>query len=540
MKSALAASPGVAALRSALGWYGLALLALWGVFVLNQRYHWGWESYYNYGWTVPVVGLALIYLRWRDVPAPGPLSPTLRRILPGVIVLGLLVLFPLRLMNEVNVFWRVPFLLQSWTLLLISWAVLLLLGGRRWLGHFGFACFFLLTMVPWPYRIEIQVIQNLTAFVTASAVELMRLMGYPAEVRGNTIQIGSHWLGVDEACSGIRSLQALTMVALWLGEYFRLRLRGRLLVIVLGVFLTGIFNLLRATGLTLFTVHGGQESYERWHDPLGFITFIASILILYFACEWLGGKVEGLRGETPKRGLGARLSGRGPRWLAGVMILGAIAQPLATDAWFAYREREEPLRPDWTLQLDYASPHVEQRPIPKEVSKILNFDYGQRAVYGLGLGRMLEVYYYGHTGNDKMASVASYGHRPDICMTAAGARQVGSGSILEVEIDDELTLPLEHFIFESTDEDGNLYPIQVFWLVWERRNYGVEASRLDSLDYGTQFEMLWKGRRDYARKVILVSVLDEDSEIRARRDVRRFLSEFLVRVPTGEEASAGR
>ena len=120
--------------------------------------------------------------------------------------------------------------------------------------------------MPWPYRIEVQVIQGLTHYVTVSAVKLLHFAGYPAEVRGNTIVVGSHWLGVDQACSGIRSLQALTMVSLWLGEYFRLAWKGRFVVVAGAVLLTGIFNLLRATGLSIATFHGGNGTI-RWGSP---------------------------------------------------------------------------------------------------------------------------------------------------------------------------------------------------------------------------------------------------------------------------------
>jgi exosortase len=524
--SSLAAVP--EGIRRDLYLFGAALLALWGSFVLEQRYHWGWESYYNYGWTVPIVGVALLFLRWRDAPAPGTLPRWGRRLLAGVIIAGLVLLLPLRLMNEVNVFWRVPFLLQSWILLGVSWAALALVGGRGWFAHFWFPLAFFLTFVPWPYRLEVEVIQGLTGFVTAATVNLLHLVGYPAEVRGNTIVVGSHWLGVDQACSGIRSLQALTMVALWLGEYFRLAWKGRIIVVLGAALLTGVFNLLRATGLTIATFHGGNDAYESWHDPLGFVTFLTSIVLLYFLCEFFGGKVSKKVRETRKAGWSDEGRRPAPRAIAAAMLAVGIGLPLATEGWFRWREESSAARASWTLDLDFSSPRLRQVEIPEKVREVLNYNYGLRCLYEAGLGQELDLYFYGYTGEDKMQSVSSYGHRPDICMTSQGARAIGEEAPLTVEIRPGFELTLRHFKFETPGRNGEEpeFP-QVFWLVWERRNMGIEADRLDSLDYRTQLEMLWAGRRDYARQVLLISLRHVHSEAAARRHVRAFLRDHV-------------
>lgn len=514
--------------RSPLFLFGGALVALWGSFILEQRYHWGWESYYNYGWTVPLVGLALLILRWRDAPAPQTLDSSPRRLLAVLSFFALLALLPLRLMNEVNVFWRVPFLFQSWLLLFISWSFLALVGGRSWFAHFWFPLAFLLTFVPWPYRIEVEIIQGLTGFITASAVHLLHLIGYPAEVRGNTIVVGSHWLGVDQACSGIRSLQALTMVALWLGEYFRLALRGRLFVVAGALFLTGVFNLLRATGLAIATFQGGTHAYERWHDPLGFATFLTSVVLLYFLCEWTGGKISKKVRETSKRSWPTDTRSVGPRWIAWTAIAVGCGLPVATEAWFRWHESHTAEQPSWTLQLDYDSPRVQQIEIPEKVRTVLNYNYGLRCIYESGLGQNLDLYFYGYSGEDKMRSVASYGHRPDICMTSQGARQTGEEPPLAVQITPELELNLRHFLFEMPARDGfEAENLQVFWMVWEKRNMGFESSKLDSLNYQTQLEMLWAGRRNYERQVLLISMRDSTSTASARRKIRAFLSEHI-------------
>jgi hypothetical protein len=50
-------------------------------------------------------------------------------------------------------------------------------------------------------------------------------------------------LGIDEACSGVRSLQATLMVSLFLGEIHRLKIGARVALVAIGfgaAFLTNI------------------------------------------------------------------------------------------------------------------------------------------------------------------------------------------------------------------------------------------------------------------------------------------------------------
>ena len=66
--------------------------------------------------------------------------------------------------------------------------------------------------------IEQPVIQGLTRLNTALTVEILGLLGIPAVPQGNVIELATGSVGIDEACSGIRSLQATLMISLFLGE----------------------------------------------------------------------------------------------------------------------------------------------------------------------------------------------------------------------------------------------------------------------------------------------------------------------------------
>jgi hypothetical protein len=59
-------------------------------------------------------------------------------------------------------------------------------------------------------------------------VAFLNLFQITAVQHGNVIEVKSGLLGIDEACSGIRSLQATVMVSLFLGELYRATWQRRL------------------------------------------------------------------------------------------------------------------------------------------------------------------------------------------------------------------------------------------------------------------------------------------------------------------------
>ena len=133
---------------------------------------------------------------------------------------GAALFFPIRFLADANPDWR----LLSWFLALvvvsISLGFVYLIGGRPWLRHFAFPFLFFLVAVPWPVRIEQSVIQTLMRMVTTINVTFLQLAGVPALQHGNVIEVGKGFIGIEEACSGVRSLQATLMVSLFLGELY--------------------------------------------------------------------------------------------------------------------------------------------------------------------------------------------------------------------------------------------------------------------------------------------------------------------------------
>src|SRR5207244_7915063 len=141
------------------------------------------------------------------------------------------------------------------TLLLIWWA-----GGEAWLRHFAFPVAFIFVAVPWPTSVETPVIQGLMRLVAHGAAETAMLLGTPAEVEGNLIRVSNGLVGVNEACSGIRSLQTSLMIGLLFGELKRLSILRRAALVGGAVAIALVTNFLRAV---FFGRDRGNEKYFR-------------------------------------------------------------------------------------------------------------------------------------------------------------------------------------------------------------------------------------------------------------------------------------
>lgn len=104
---------------------------------------------------------------------------------------------------------------------------------------------------------------------------------------GSTIELARGFVVIDDACGGIRSLQAGIKASLFLGEYLALRTAGRIALVVAGAIIAFIANCARVLALILLVHRLGPDAIARWHDPVGgaaaFFTFalLLAVAILF-------------------------------------------------------------------------------------------------------------------------------------------------------------------------------------------------------------------------------------------------------------------
>ncbi len=239
--------------------YLLPLVGYWLVLIHYLGAQWSVYEQYNYGWAVPFLCL---YLLWRNAESRKQKVERGRRedgkagngkqktkwggavVLWALVLCGLLYA-PTRFLHEANPTWRLTSLL--WTLEVIGITLLTVwLVRSPWsvvssqacgvrspesgvpfqLSAFSISdlvfpiCFFLVA-VPWPSGLENLLVQSLQRGNVTATVELLGMVGIPAIQHGSVIELSRGVVGIDEACSGIRSLQATLMLSLFLGNSTR-------------------------------------------------------------------------------------------------------------------------------------------------------------------------------------------------------------------------------------------------------------------------------------------------------------------------------
>ena len=78
---------------------------------------------------------------------------------------------------------------------------------------------------------------------TAITIQILNVIGTLAVQHGNVIELSTGPVGIDDACTGVRSLQATFMVALFLGAFYRLTPLRRILLVVAGLLLAFVCNI---------------------------------------------------------------------------------------------------------------------------------------------------------------------------------------------------------------------------------------------------------------------------------------------------------
>ena len=252
-------------LRTLAPWFPGALVVCWWVWELSH--HWAAMVEYQFGWIV--VALAA-FLAWERVPnqperLPGrhPLLVTALSLVGFVIVLGA-ELYRIGLARTPTQVMLMSLGCASFVL-----AQMLALGGGAWTRHFLFPVIFFFVAVPIPKFFWNPIVFGLQAFVAMLNVEALNLMGVPAIQQNHVIQLPNTTVGVDEACSGVRSLQSSIMAALFIGDLTLRRAGWKVFFLMFGVALAVLGNFGRSLYLSVTAYRGGPDALKAVHDSAG-------------------------------------------------------------------------------------------------------------------------------------------------------------------------------------------------------------------------------------------------------------------------------
>jgi exosortase len=486
-------------------------------------------------------------------------------------------LLPLRVIYEINADW--PSVSWPYALIVVALTLYALhLAGppsvvrgpwsviSPWVKHFAFPVCFILVAVQWPWRIESPVTQGLMRLDANITVEILGWLNIPAMQRGNLIELATGTVGVNEACSGIRSFHSTFMAALFLGELYLFRRRTRLLLVVGGLALAFGFNVVRTVLLSWQANQHGVSAIDKWHDPAGFTISIACFLVLWAIAVFVKRRTTGLQDhrttEASTTDHGSRTAGpqsastgltpdlrppssgssdsqlstlnsqpasvsspwsvvSGPvrRYLLAVGCW-AICVLALTQLWYlAHDEDEKGI--GWTVALPETKPTFQKIELPPRTLELLKYDFAAAAKWYEDDGSEWTVYFCRWEGKSIMSLMSSRSHKPELCFPAAGLKQVSESQIDYFE-NGGLKLPFRKSTYSSPGQ--MVYVLYCLWQDGDERRKGMRAKNLIDRLYGPL-----EGTRRLGQRSLEIVTTGYSSMAEAEHAVRRRLPD-LIRI----------
>jgi exosortase B len=223
----------------------------------------------------PLIIAAAIWLVWQSrgklkaaTLSPAPIAGW------AVLLMGLTVLLLARNQDVwfLQVASEIP-VIAGCILLLAGWSVLKILA---------FPVGFLIFSAPAPGWMVDAATVPLKVLISNSVTQILYSAGYPIAQNGVVIAIGPYQLLVEDACSGMNSIFALSAIGAFYVYAFRWheKIRG-LILLSLIVPITIAANFLRVLTLVLIAYYGGVDKIEGvLHDLTGIALFAVAVSIM--------------------------------------------------------------------------------------------------------------------------------------------------------------------------------------------------------------------------------------------------------------------
>ena len=275
-----------------LPWLGPAFIVFW--WIRDLSFQWSGNPEFQHGWLVAALTGFLIWDRIETSPTDDTPSQSHWPLVLGLVGFPLVTIAELYRIGVARSPAQCMCLSLGCSLFLIG--NILLLKGPRTLRHFAFPFLFFFLAVPIPKIVWNPVVFTLQSWVSILDVELLNLSGIPAARQAHVIVLPNGSVGVDEACSGIRSLQSSLMAALFIADLVLHRLSAKIAFFFLGVALAIIGNLIRSFTLSVLAYRSGIDILEKWHDTAGW-SILGFTSLGVIALAWVFNRVESLKNQ---------------------------------------------------------------------------------------------------------------------------------------------------------------------------------------------------------------------------------------------------
>lgn len=255
---------------------------------------WDTDENYSHGFFVLPLALYFIWER-RQALLSADVQPSMLGL--GLVLLSLLLLMTGRLGAEL-------FLMRT-SLLGVIGGIILFVWGRAQFRVLLFPLAFLVFMIPLPSILFNQIAFPLQLVASKAGESVIALSGIPVLREGNVLRLPGKTLEVVEACSGLRSLISLTMLAVVLGYFSDRRTAARVIIALAAVPIAIVANAARIAGTGIASewispavADGFFHTFSGW---LIFVVAFAGLLVVQRIVARVGRPRPGLQAPlTPE------------------------------------------------------------------------------------------------------------------------------------------------------------------------------------------------------------------------------------------------
>jgi exosortase len=566
-----------------------AIGALWFILFRQLSNEWSINEQYGYGWFVPFFALFLFRIRWEDRPEPEVRSQrsdaanNRRALVASLIALpALLILLPLRLFEIANPEWRPLNWLHAAAVTTLTLLYIWYIGGAPWLRHFAFPILFVFVAVPWVTPIEVPIIQGLMRVVAGVAAETATLFGIPAQLEGNLIRVTNGLVGINEACSGVRSLQTSLMIGLLFGELKRLSILHRVALVAGAIAIAFIGNCARAFLLVWIAATKSIAAIGHWHDVAGYsivaAVFAGSLLLAILlgrknrpAAVVAGVSPANMEGLQParlplqRRSQKSEVRGELPLFSQRsyfllptscflVVLCWLALVEIGCEAWYRAHEQNVAPLPRWTVRWPKDAPGFHEIEIDENVRNRLRYNDGHEAAWDVTPAKLgessssvelpaaMKCILFAFRWNPGSSSVArAHAHRPDICLPLAGWKQVADTGVRTYPTANSFALPFHHFEFRPLrPENSGQLVMHIFYCLSEDRvpSPSATGSKLPQtaaprlrFTRNKRIRPVLEGRRHLGQQVMQVVFLSRDEIPDAESRFSELIREVVLAKP---------
>jgi exosortase len=310
--------------------------------------------------------------------------------------------------------------------------------------------------------------------VTENVLSALHLLGIPAIRNGNIINLSHSAVGVEEACSGVRSLISCIYAGVFFSAAFVRTWPSRTILIILAPLIAVLMNFVRSLSLTLMA-NANIDIEGTWHDVTGFAILVTTALLLAGIALLLE-KIEN-RPNAPIKPdpFPARVSPSAATRKLATLLSTACALGLVGIASFQFLTRpvssvgfEAPELDDWlpSEALGWkmaASQDIYRFSNILETEELIQRSYGRIDESGNLISITMYIAYW-KPGQSAVSSVAS--HTPDACWPGAGWKAEETDTrTAQLPLLDRTTETAEYRVFSYHNTPRHVW----YWHSYNRR-----------------------------------------------------------------------